>query len=153
MISRPHWTQAVRAVPAVVAVLWRLRRLHPRLKPEDLLRAVTPPRPDWAGRPDLAEAAAWLARALVRRLPRLFPQPCLYWSLAGYHFLTRGGSNARVHFGLRPAGEELEFHAWLSEQRKPCFDDAPARGFREMLCLPSDASGAKSETESPGRVG
>ena len=153
MSSRSRWARKVRVAPAVLRLLWRLRRLPPRLGPEDLVRAVTPRRPDWTGCPDLALAAAWLARALVRRLPRLFPQPCLYGSLAGYHFLTRGGSDARVHFGLRPAGEELEFHAWLSVEGRPCFDDAPAQGFQEMLCLPRPASGVLRQAQGDHRGG
>jgi hypothetical protein len=139
MISRPRWRQAVRVAPAVVGVLWRLRRLHARLEPEELVRAVTPRRADWTARPDLGLAGAWLARALVRRLPRFFPQTCLYASLAGYHLLARAGREARVHFGLRRAGEDLAFHAWLSAEGRPCFDDAPAEGFHEMLCLPRPA--------------
>jgi len=77
-----------------------------------------------------------LARALAHRLPRLFPQPCLYASLAGYHFLLLAGEDVVIRVGVRTEEGRLLSHAWLEVDGQPCFDDPPLKGFVEMVAYP-----------------
>lgn len=124
-------------LPAVLRLLLHLRRLHPRTDLQGLVAAATPKGSSLVARPDCAHAAAWLARALVHRLRRLFAQPCLYWALAGYHFLRQAGRPAVIHFGLRKRDEELISHAWLTIDGRPYFDDPEQQGFVETMCFPN----------------
>ena len=125
-------------LPAVLRVLLRLRWLHPRTDLPRLVAAATPQATPLAQRASRATAAAWLGRALVRRLPWLFPQTCLYWSLAGYYFLRQAGQPAVIHFGLRKQDEDLTSHAWLTLGGQPYFDDPERHGFVQTVSFPSD---------------
>jgi hypothetical protein len=141
VVSRPRLFTAVRMLPAALRVLLRLRRLHRRTDLQGLVAAATPRGNSLVDRPDRARAAAWLARAIVHRLRWLFPQPCLYWALAGYHFLWQAARPAVIHFGLRKTDEELISHAWLTLDGQPVFDDPEQRGFVETIAFPGGDCG------------
>lgn len=134
MTPPPTRWACLRTLPAVAVLLLRLRRLHPRLSIQELV-AVVAPQPGSrrcpAGR---AQAAALLARHLTRRLPRLFPQPCLYAALVGLHFLRAAGLPVALHCGVREGGgQTLEAHAWLAVAGVACFGPGEAEGFVETL--------------------
>ncbi len=136
VVSRPPVLTALRMLPPVLWLLLRLRRVHPRADLQGLVAAATPEDAPLAERMHRADAAAWLARALVHRLRWLFPQPCLYWTLAGYHFLRQAARPAVIHFGLRRKDEDLISHVWLTIDGQPYFDDPEQRGFVETVCFP-----------------
>jgi len=140
-------------LPAVLRLLLRLRRLHPHSDLNGLVEAATPSRPSLSDQPARAHAAAWLARALVRRLPRCFPQPCLYWTLAAYYFLRQAGQPAIMHFGLRRAEADLVSHAWLSLDGRPYFDDPEQHGFVETLRFPEARDGKNPQGPAQDRTG
>ena len=132
-MTRPSLIRCLLVLPEVAALLRRLRRVHGGATPAELVAAATPP-PDVCNWPlDRAEAATWLARALVRRLPGAFPQPCLYFCLAGYRFLRCGGRLPALHVGVRETEAGIVSHAWLTVDEAPVFDDPIGQGFTEMI--------------------
>ncbi len=136
MIEKPRRLDVLRMAPAALSLLLRLRHRYSRASIHELVRLATPDHLRLLHHLRRAEAAAWAARALACRLARLFPQPCLYSSLAGYYFLRSAGRPAELRCGLRRAGETLEYHAWLMLEGQPCFDDAEADGFVETISFP-----------------
>jgi len=82
-----------------------------------------------------AAVALRLSRAFIRRLPRLFPQPCLYWSLAAYHFLRRAGKSPVMHIGVRADGRELLSHAWVTVQDEWVAGQPDPTGYNKVISL------------------
>lgn len=136
MSTRPPMRDVLAVAPAVLALLARLRWLHPRRDLDGLLAAATPA----AGARPLDEARAGVAlrlsRAIIRRLPRVFPQPCLYWSLAAYHFLLRAGKSPVMHIGVRADGHELLSHAWVTVQDQWVAGQPDPSGYTKVISLP-----------------
>ena len=141
VVSKPRCLTALQMAPTVLRLLLRLRRLHPRSDLHALVEAATPSHTSLSDQPARAHAAAWLARTITRRFPRVFPQACLYWALAGYHFLRQAGEPAIIHFGLRKMETDLVSHAWLTRDGQPYFDDPEQHGFVETLSFPGGRHG------------
>lgn len=130
-MTRLPLTQALRLLPGVVALLLRLRWLHPRRDLADLVAAATPAQTGLGA--DRAYAAARVARAVIRRLPWLFRQPCLYGSLAGYHYLRRAGVPAIIHIGVQSVAGEVDSHAWLTVAGAPLPGQRLPAGYQEVM--------------------
>jgi len=69
--------------------------------------------------------------------PPLFPRSCLLQSLALYHWLTRVGYPVEIHFGVQKAGEELQWHSWVTVCGKPVAERRPAEVFKLVYSHPS----------------
>lgn len=136
MNARPPLRQVLAVLPAVLLLLARLRWLHPRRDVAGLLAAATPG--PGAGRldPERARVALRVSRAVIRRLSRLFPQPCLYWSLAACHFLRRAGSSPVMHIGVRSEAGELLSHAWVTVEGRWVAGQPDPSGYGEIISLP-----------------
>ncbi len=136
MTARPPLRDVLAVLPAVLLLLPRLRWLHPRRDVAGLLAAATPgPR---AGGLSLerAQVALRVSHALIRRLPRLFPQPCLYWSLAACHFLRRAKKSPVMHVGVRSEDGELMSHAWVTVEGQWVAGQPDPSGYGEIISLP-----------------
>ena len=136
MRSRPPITEVAAVLPAVLVVLVRLRWLHPRSDMRTLVGAVTVGSGGAPMRPSHAQTAVRLAGAIVRRLPRVFPQACLYWSLAGCHFLRRAGRSPVIHVGVRLQDGEMLSHAWLTVDGEVLVGQPDPDDYTEMLTFP-----------------
>jgi len=53
---------------------------------------------------------------------------CLVRALVGLRTLRRHGYDARLRFGVRKVGSELEAHAWLENEDGLCLDEAANAG-------------------------
>ena len=136
MIEHPGRGKLCLHLPAVLALLLKLRLLRRRATLDQLVQTCTPPPGRRTLPAERAEAAAWAARTITLRLPWLFPQPCLYAALAGYHWLRAAGREIELRCGVRQAGGTFQAHVWLTEAGRPCFGSADCAGFVETLCLP-----------------
>lgn len=136
MTPRPPLRQIAAVLPAVLLTLARLRWLYPRTDIRRLAAAVTDDRVRRPLRPDRAETASRLSGAIIRRMPRIFPQPCLYWSLASCHFLRRAGRAPVIHIGVRLEAGELASHAWVTVDGEIVAGQSDPGAYTEMLTLP-----------------
>jgi len=136
MRLRPPLSHVAAVAPAVLTVLVRLRWRHPRMDVQELVAVVRREATGKRMRPDHAQAAARLAGAIIRRLPRVFPQHCLYWSMAACHFLTRAGLSPVIHIGVRMQDGELLSHAWLTVDGEIVAGQLDPGDYTEMLTLP-----------------
>lgn len=128
--------QVLAVLPAVILLLGRLRRLHGTSDMKGLVAAATPQPGEKALSAQRAEVALRVSRTLVRRMGRLFPQPCLYWSLAAYHFLTRAGEKPVIHIGVRSQDGEILSHAWVTVRGELVAGQPDPSGFAETTSLP-----------------
>ncbi|MFP4249575.1 MAG: lasso peptide biosynthesis B2 protein [Armatimonadota bacterium] len=134
--SRPPLREVVAVLPAALRLLARLRWLHPRRDIRGLAAAVTSDSPRRSLSSDRAQTASRLCGAIIRRLPRIFPQPCLYWSLAACHFLRRAGQEPVIHIGVRVEAGEIVSHAWLTVDEQIVAGQSDPGEYQEMLTLP-----------------
>jgi hypothetical protein len=106
----------------------------------DLLRRLTVARAGDAVDPGrLAEAVKVVTRVSrlgVFDLP-IFPRLCLRRSLVLYAILIRDGYPARIHFGVRSDGIELNGHSWVTVRGIPLGENAPEEAFRAVYSHPS----------------
>lgn len=136
MTVRPPLREVLAVLPAVALLLARLRWLHPRRDLAGLVAAATPGARARPLDPDRAQVALRLSRALIRRLPRVFPQPCLYWSLAAYHYLRRAGHSPVLHVGVAACEGELLSHAWVTVGGQWVAGQPDPTGYRQVISLP-----------------
>jgi hypothetical protein len=135
MTRRPPLLPLLAALPAVLLLLGRLRLLHPRSDIHGLVSAGRPVQRLKHMRRDRADAAIRLTAAVVNRLPRLFPQACLYWSLTAYHFLSRAGETPVIHLGIKLGAGEMLSHAWVTVGDVKVAGQPQPQGFTEMTSL------------------
>lgn len=140
--------KAVAAAPAVLALLLRLRWLHPRREMAALVTAMTPRRR--TGSLAQAAAATVAARAIIRRLPWLFSQPCLYRSLVTYRYLRAAGLPAAIQVGVRGDQGDLQSHAWVVLAGEPWPPEQGVTDFRPLVTYPlGEGSGDVGEASEP----
>ena len=91
------------------------------------IRLVTPRRPRRGPTRDhnAAENEMRLAQMMTGLLA---DDNCLVGALVGLRTLRRHGYDARLRFGVRKVGSELEAHAWLENEDGLCLDGAAKAG-------------------------
>lgn len=136
MTERPPVRLALTLLPGALLLLARLRWLHPRRDLHGLVAAATPGPRLRRLNEDRARVALRLSRAVIRRLPRVFKQPCLYWSLAAYHYLCRAEVSPVLHVGVMAEGAELLSHAWVTVNGEWGAGQPNPTGYRQVISLP-----------------
>ena len=125
------------AAGGVVSGVWLMVRLAFRvlttrvalhtLPLPSTIRLVTPRRPRQGPTRDLdaVENELRLAQMMTNLLAG---SNCLVRALVGLRALRLHGYDARLRFGVRKVGSELEAHAWLENEDGLCLDGAATAG-------------------------
>ena len=92
----------------------------------------------WAQAID-ADQTARLTDLVLACLP-LVRNTCLIRSLVLYRLLRTGGMPARIHFGVRRAGSQLNGHSWLTCEGESLSESPANSPFNEIYAYPSDAN-------------
>lgn len=81
------------------------------------------------GKTDLAWACTTARMVKVAARHGLYRPTCLPQSLALWWLLRRQGITTELHLGVKPSGERLEAHAWVSFRGRILsdYEDAPKR--------------------------
>jgi hypothetical protein len=93
-----------------------------------------------------AAIARVVRRICTMRLFRLrvFPRECLLQSLAFFYAFRSAGYEARIHFGVRKTGADLQAHSWVSLPDSPATQPGQADfklifSFPQRGCVPEDS--------------
>ena len=126
------WRLAIRPLKTLVP-LPRLVRLVWR-------RAAPVPR-----RPELEDRIVALSARLCRG--RLRDATCLERSLLAYRFLVEAGAGPRLTVAVRPNGDSLQWHAWVTRDGQPIHEtQASLNGYLPVVIF--DGQGSIEWTDS-----
>jgi hypothetical protein len=79
---------------------------------------------------------------------RLFPRDCLLQSLAFFYAFRSAGYQARIHFGVRKTGGDLQAHSWVSLPEIPAARPGQA-DFKLIFSFPQYGPASESSSSAP----